>query len=136
MTTNTHIYLQLENFLNSYKLASTKITLLTLQRWIKENSKSLKSHEKTWIRQLISFADVSKPCIDTLEFLRFKKNQRKQSNTRQAQFYFKCFKSMGCHYRSFLIVIGNNNIFLHFCPLGNKKKTLEKDAYYKRTSLS
>ena len=114
MTTDNHIYLQLENFLNSYKLASTKITLITLQRWIRENSRSLKSHEKTWIRQLISFADVSKPWIDTLEFLRFKKNQRKQSNTRQAQFYFKCFNSMGCHYRRFLNFIDNSDIVRYF----------------------
>ena len=99
MTTPNHLYLQLETLLNTHHLSTTKISVTRLQAWIIENSRSLYAYEKTWMRQLIDFIEVTEPMIDTLKFLRFSKEKRRQSNNRQAQFYLKCFESMGCDYR-------------------------------------
>ena len=131
MTNTNYTYLQLENHLNTRCLNVTKISIEQLNSWIVENSKSLFAYERTWIRQLISFVDVKEPVIDTIAFLRFMKEQRKQSNNRQAMFYFKCFNSMGCSYRGLL-----TKYFYISVRRQQKKNSSEKDAHYLRTSLS
>ena len=98
-----HLYKQLESFLNNE--TKTNISIKQIQDFIIKNSKNLLAYERSWTRELIDFINPKHQEVDTLEFLRVIKEKRKQSHAKQAAWYIKLFKTLGCRYSYFAIYI-------------------------------
>jgi len=103
-----HLYEQLESYLK--KETKTHLSIYQIQDFIRQNSKSLFQYERSWMRELIEFINPRSQKIDTLEFLRVIKEKRKQSHGKQAAWYIKTFRSLGCRYSYFAILLFLNVI--------------------------